>query len=125
MPIMLDHFRNASETKTFAPDDIIFEVGTSEQQMYAVREGEIEIYFNEILVETVGPGGFIGEKSLIDGQPHTTTAIAKTDVTVAVIDEAKFLFLIHETPLFALQVMRVQAQRIRRLMQIAIGAPQT
>jgi hypothetical protein len=33
--------------------------------------------------------------------------------------------LIHETPLFALQVMRAQAQRIRRLTQIAIGAPQT
>jgi CRP/FNR family transcriptional regulator, cyclic AMP receptor protein len=125
MPVMLDHFRNATETKTFAPGEIVFEVGTSERHMYAVRDGEIEIYFNEVLVETVGPGGFVGEKSLIDGQPHTTTAIAKTDVTVAVIDETKFLFLVHETPLFALQVMRVQAQRIRRLMQIAIGAPQT
>jgi CRP/FNR family transcriptional regulator, cyclic AMP receptor protein len=125
MPVMLDHFRNATETKTFALGEVVFEVGTSERHMYAVRDGEIEIYFNEVLVETVGPGGFVGEKSLIDGLPHTTTAIAKTDVTVAIIDETKFLFLVHETPLFALQVMRVQAQRIRRLMQIAIGAPQT
>lgn len=125
MPVMLDHFRNATETKSFAADEIVFEVGSTEQQMYAVREGEIEIYFNEILVETVAPGGFVGEKSLIDGQPHTTTAIAKTNASVAVIDETKFLFLIHETPMFALQVMRVQAQRIRRLMQIAMGTPQT
>jgi len=122
---MLDHFKNATETQTFASQEPLFEVGAVDQHMYAIREGEVEIYFNEILVETVGPGGFVGEKSLIDGQPHTTTAIAKTDVTAALVDEKKFLFLIHETPTFALQVMRVQAQRIRRLMQIAIGAPQT
>jgi len=122
---MLDHFKNAKETQAFAAGDTIFEVGSEDRHMYAVREGEVEIYFNEVLVETVGPGGFVGEKSLIDEQPHTTTAIAKTNVNVAVIDEKKFLFLVHETPLFALQVMRVQAQRIRRLMQIAIGAPQS
>ena len=125
MPTMLDHFKNATETKSFLAGDIVFEVGTTDPHMYAIREGEVEIYFNDVLVETVGPGGFVGEKSLIDGQPHTTTAIAKTDVTAALVDEKKFLFLVHETPTFALQVMRVQAQRIRRLMQIAIGAPQT
>lgn len=119
---MLDHFKNTQETQSFAAGDVIFEVGASDRHMYAVRDGEVEIYFNDVLVETVAPGGFIGEKSLIDNQPHTTTAIAKTDVTVAIIDEKKFLFLVHETPLFALQVMRVQAQRIRRLMQIAIGS---
>lgn len=121
---MLDHFKNAKETQTFAAGDTLFAAGSTDRHMYALREGEVEIHFNDALIETVGPGGFVGEKSLIDEQPHTTTAIAKTDVVVAVIDEKKFLFLVHETPLFALQVMRVQAQRIRRLMQIAIGAPQ-
>jgi CRP/FNR family transcriptional regulator, cyclic AMP receptor protein len=121
---MLDHFKNAQETRSFAADEVLFEVGSTDRVMYAIREGEVEIYFGDVLIETVGPGGFVGEKSLIDEQPHTTTAIAKTDVVVAVVDEKKFLFLVHETPLFALQVMRVQAQRIRRLMQIAIGTPQ-
>lgn len=121
---MLDHFKNAKETQTFAAEDTLFAAGSTDRHMYAIREGKVEVYFNDALIETVGPGGFVGEKSLIDEQPHTTTAIAKTDVVVAVIDEKKFLFLVHETPLFALQVMRVQAQRIRRLMQIAIGAPQ-
>jgi CRP-like cAMP-binding protein len=122
---MLDHFKNAKETRSFAADEVLFEVGSDDRHMYAVREGEIEVYFGDLLIETVGPGGFVGEKSLIDEQPHTTTAIAKTDVVVAIIDEKKFLFLVHETPLFALQVMRIQAQRIRRLMQIAIGSAQS
>lgn len=117
----LDHFRNATDLKTFAAGETLFEVGSTDRHLYAIREGEVEIYFNDALVETVGAGGFVGEKSLIDHQPHTTTAIAKTDVTAALVDEQKFLFLVHETPLFALQVMRVQAQRIRRLMQIAMG----
>jgi CRP/FNR family transcriptional regulator, cyclic AMP receptor protein len=119
----LDHFKNATDLKTFAAGETLFAVGSDDHHLYAVREGEVEIYFNGVLVETVTAGGFVGEKSLIDESPHTTTAIAKTDVTTAVVDEQKFLFLIHETPLFALQVMRTQAQRIRRLMEIAMGLP--
>ena len=34
---------------------------------------------------------------------------------LAVIDDKAFVYLVHETPMFALQVMRSMAQRIREL----------
>jgi CRP/FNR family transcriptional regulator, cyclic AMP receptor protein len=122
MPVTVDYFKNTKELKAFAPGDVLFKAGDRDPLMYAVRDGEVDIYFNNTLFETVGAGGFVGEKSLIDELPHTTTAIARTAVSVAVVDEQKFLFLVHETPTFALQVMRIMAQRQRNAMKIAIGA---
>ena len=41
------------------------------------------------------------------------TAVAVADTKLAVIDRSKFLFLVQETPMFALQVMSSMAERIR------------
>jgi CRP/FNR family transcriptional regulator, cyclic AMP receptor protein len=121
MPVTVDYFKNTKELKSFAAGEALFQAGESDPYMYAVREGEVDIFFNNTLFETVGMGGFVGEKSLIDNLPHTTTAIARTPVKVALVDEQKFLFLVHETPTFALQVMRTMAQRQRNALRIAIG----
>jgi CRP/FNR family transcriptional regulator, cyclic AMP receptor protein len=45
--------------------------------------------------------------------PRSLTAIATEPSVLAVIDVKAFLFLVHETPTFALQVMRSMAERIR------------
>jgi CRP-like cAMP-binding protein len=52
--------------------------------------------------------------ALIDGSPRAATATAKTACEVAPITEKTFLFLVHETPLFAIAVMRALADRLRR-----------
>jgi CRP-like cAMP-binding protein len=41
--------------------------------------------------------------------------VATTPTTLAMIDEREFLFLVHETPTFAIQVMRSLAERVRHL----------
>jgi CRP-like cAMP-binding protein len=52
--------------------------------------------------------------ALIDGSPRNATARAKSDCEVAPINEKSFLFLVHETPFFAIAVMRTLADRLRR-----------
>jgi CRP/FNR family transcriptional regulator, cyclic AMP receptor protein len=68
----------------------------------------------DAVVETVGEDGFFGEMALIDHSPRSATAIAKTDCTLVKIDERQFLFLVQETPFFAIIMMRTMAGRIRR-----------
>ena len=58
--------------------------------------------------------GIFGEMALIDDSPRSATAVALTDVTLAPIKENQFLFLVQNTPFFALSVMRVLARRLRR-----------
>lgn len=115
MTATVDFFRRSTETITFSAGDTIYESGSTDDKMYAVQQGEVDIYFNGQVIETVGQDGIFGEKSLIDDQPHTTTAMAKTDVVIVPVTETRFLFLVHETPTFALQVMRVMAARLRNM----------
>jgi CRP-like cAMP-binding protein len=82
--------------------------------MYVVRTGEVEIERDGKVVDSVSPGGIFGEMALIDGAPRAATARAKTACEVAPITEKTFLFLVHETPYFALAVMRTLADRLRR-----------
>jgi len=81
--------------------------------MYGVIEGEIELRTNTGKVFKVGPNETFGEMALIDRSARMASAVATTDSKLAVIDEGTFLFLIHETPTFALQVMRTLTDRLR------------
>jgi len=111
----ISFFRNSTETTTYRAGETIYRAGSDDDKMYAVQSGEVDIYFNGQVIETVSEDAIFGEKSLIDDEPHTTTAVAKTDAVIVPVNEQKFLFLVHETPTFALQVMRVMAARLRNM----------
>jgi CRP/FNR family cyclic AMP-dependent transcriptional regulator len=83
--------------------------------MYVVKEGEVEVIVNGKVVDTIGPGGILGEMALIDKQPRSATATAKTDCKLVSVDEQRFQRLVQQTPHFAIQVMRVMAQRLRQM----------
>jgi CRP-like cAMP-binding protein len=93
----------------------IFREGENGNNMYVIQEGEANIIVNGQVVETIGPGGIAGELSLIEPSPRSATVTAKTECKVVSIDEAKFKILVHHTPYFALQVMRVMADRLRNM----------
>jgi CRP-like cAMP-binding protein len=108
-------FVNASERRALAPGDVLFNAGDSGTEMFGVISGAIELSRGDHVVATIGPDGTFGEMSLIDQSPRSLTAIAREASEVAVINERVFLFLVHETPMFALQVMRSLADRVREL----------
>src|SRR5262245_31000161 len=56
----------------------LFAVGDPGDSLYIITSGSIEIYFtdttgNRIILETLGPGGFFGEISLLDAGPRTAS----------------------------------------------------
>ena len=67
---------------------------------------------NRTLTE-LSADNIFGEMALIDSQPRSATAIAITDVELVPVGERQFLFMVSQTPHFALKVMRVLAQRLR------------
>lgn len=110
----IELFRHAGNTRRYAPGEVIFAAGDPGDCMYAVVEGEVEIRIGERTVERSGPGDVIGELALIDRSPRSATAVAATECTLAPVDEKRFQFMVQETPFFALQVMRILAERLRR-----------
>lgn len=99
----------------YAAGDVIFGEGDKGDAMYVVRTGEITVERDGRVMETLGAGDIFGEMALIDGAPRSATARAKTDCEVAPINEKTFLFLVHETPFFAIAVMRTLAGRLRHM----------
>jgi CRP/FNR family cyclic AMP-dependent transcriptional regulator len=91
---------------SFAPGDVVFAEGDKGEHMYVVRSGEVEIERDGVVAETLSSGGIFGEMALIDGSPRSATARARTACELAPINEKSFLFLVHETPFFAIAVMR-------------------
>ena len=60
-------------------------------------------------------GGIVGEMALVDGSPRSATVRASKPSTVIPISERRFLFLVQETPFFAIKVMQVMAARLRAM----------
>jgi CRP-like cAMP-binding protein len=54
--------------------------------------------------------------SLISDEPRGATAITKGETRVVPIDLRRFMFLVEETPYFAVQVMKVLAARIKKML---------
>jgi CRP-like cAMP-binding protein len=82
--------------------------------MYAVVEGAVEIEIGGTVVERVAQGGVFGEMALIDKLPRSANARAAEDCSLAVINEKRFVRLVGQTPHFALQLMQVITERLRR-----------
>lgn len=110
----IELFRHDENARRYAAGAVIFSEGEPGERMYAVVEGDVEIRCGERLIERTGPGGVIGELALIDRAPRSATAVAATPCLLVPIDEKQFQYMVQQTPFFALQVMRVLAERLRR-----------
>jgi CRP-like cAMP-binding protein len=107
-------FKASKETREVPAGTVIFEEGAQGEEMFGVIEGKVELRFADGRSPlAVGPDETFGEMALVDKSPRSATAVASEDTKLAVIDKRRFLFLIGETPQFALQVMANLAQHLR------------
>ncbi len=110
-------FRNVTDATKVEAGATICREGEPGDSMYAIVEGKVEITVGGRLIEVLGPGDVFGEMSLIDRSPRSATAIAKSECSIAVIDERRFGYMVQQTPYFALEMLRTLSVRLRRLMK--------
>jgi CRP/FNR family transcriptional regulator, cyclic AMP receptor protein len=106
-------FRAATATLEVPAGTVIFRVGDKGNEMYGIVQGTVQLETPTGALVDVGRDEVFGEMAIVDHEERTATAMAKTDCVLAVIDSRQFLWLVHETPTFALQVMRTMARRLR------------
>lgn len=107
-------FKHSPDAIAIEPGYVLFDEGDEGDVMFAVVEGEVDLVRDGRIVETVGPGGILGELALIDPGPRSASARTRTAARVVRVDQRQFTFLVHEHPTFALQVMTIMAERLRR-----------
>jgi CRP-like cAMP-binding protein len=107
-------FTEPSQHREFSAGTAIFKTGDPGDEMFVVQEGEVDIVIDGTVVETVSPEGFFGELALIDRATRSADAVVRTDCKLIAMNQHRFLFMVDEVPFFAIRVMTVMADRLRR-----------
>ena len=104
-------------TGKFAKGETIIEKGSPAKEMFLVRTGRVAIHIQRQDGRGDRAGGIFGEMALIDHAPRSASVVAAEDCELIPIDERLFVILVQDAPYFALDVMRVLAERLRKMNQ--------
>lgn len=107
--------RSGVTSQTFSAGEKIFVIEDPADVMFVVRSGRVNIVASGVVLETIEAGGLFGEMALIDSGQRSANAVAAEDTEVVPIDRDAFLFMVRQSPDFALEVMTVLAERVRRM----------
>jgi len=107
------YFKNSKNIVELPAGETLFAQGDTGDTMYAILEGEIDIVVDGTTVDHVATGRLVGETAIIESAPRSATVVAVTPCRLAAVDRSHFLFMVHEAPTFALDVMREMAERLR------------
>ncbi len=99
--------------------EILFEEGDRGDRLYIVTEGKVKLGHasndgRESLLAILGPGEIIGELTLFDPGPRSTTATAVSSVTMLVLEHHDLMELLDVNPTMGRHMLRALAQRLRR-----------
>ena len=83
-------------------------------RVYLLLEGEVMLTLKGKPLEMVLPGEIFGELAAIAELPRSATATARKNCRALALDERQFVASLQQMPEFALMLMSVMTQRLRR-----------
>ena len=116
--VFFELFANNPDIVRIAAGQPLFSVGDEGHRLYVLTTGQAEVIVNNRVVETIQHGNIVGEMGLVSPGPRSATVVALTDCEFVAVDERRFQYLVQQTPFFAMQVMRVLAERLRAANQL-------
>lgn len=116
MSLMFDLFRHEPTFVEVAAGDYLFREGdASKEVMYVLIAGKANILVGDKLVEEAGAGTIVGEMGIINpNEKRSASVLALTNCRFAELTTKRFKYLVSEAPYFAIDVMQVLADRLRR-----------
>lgn len=93
----------------------LIQQGQPGREFLLVVEGEAEVIRDGEVIATRGPGTFFGETALLLDQPRNASVVAKTAMTIEVIDRREFRQLLTDYPDLHAPLLEATAQRLSDL----------
>lgn len=105
---------------------IIFTEGAPGNYMCVIGSGSVMIvkdYMegNKRKMDSMGPGRFVGEMSIIDGSPRTATAMADEDTVLLVFTREQFDLMVKQVPIVGVKVVMKLAREVSRRLKHTSG----
>lgn len=114
----LDNLLTTLSVVELTPRQVLFQEGEVGEHFYVVTDGELDVLRGEgtpeeMLLNTIGEGQYLGEMSLImPGGLRTATVRAKVNSTLLMMSRAEFNDLLLRHPLLAYSMVRVLSERL-------------
>lgn len=97
---------------------VLFEEGEHGEDAYILLQGRLGVFLTSGTAQEplaqIEPGEFIGEMSLISGEPRSATVVALRDSELVRIPRPAFEAILGSIPQMASLIMRQMASRLRR-----------
>ncbi len=93
--------------------------GRSARELLVIVRGSVRIERDGRLLAQLGPGGIIGDLSLLDGKPRTATATADTETEIFILEQEGFLELLDIDPDFQRKLILRLVDRLRATDELA------
>jgi hypothetical protein len=108
---ILFEISNQCEVLECAPNQTIIEEGYDGDNLYILVDGEVNIYKNGTLLNTLKPFACFGEMALLGSEKRTSTAITNKDATLIVLNKDNFLSIPNEFPQILFKIIKIIISR--------------
>jgi CRP-like cAMP-binding protein len=102
-----------AEVQEVPAGEILARTGEPGDRFFVIVDGSARIEVSAQKQSRIGPGGFFGEMSLLDGEPRSATVIADTAMRLLVIPRRDFVTLLREVPSLTQRMLITLCQRVR------------
>lgn len=98
----------------FQPQQEVFTKGALEASLFVIKEGEVNIFDGFQQLAYFGSGDFFGELALLDAEPRSATAVARTPTVALQLNQEDFYNVLVMRPEVLHAIMKALCQRLRR-----------
>src|SRR5262249_35275250 len=107
-------FRNASKTTVYPPGPPSFAEGGEGRRMFAIKRGRVAVMVGGKTVDMLADEEIFGEMALLEHAVRTASVVTLEETELVEIDEPQFYLYVRQNPHFALQLMQLLSERLRR-----------
>jgi len=106
--------------RSYPKNSILISEGDSAGDFYIVVSGQVRVYSSneegrEVILNSIGPGGYFGELSVMDDAPRSASVVTLEPTQVVAVSKAALRRCLAEHPDIALRMIRALSQRVRAL----------
>ena len=118
-PEELEELRGMMSQTTLRRGEVLFNEGDSGDRLYILLTGKVKLGHTSVdgrenLLAVLGPGEVVGELTLFDPGPRSTTATAVATTELLALEHNQLMGFIDSHPTLAKDMLRALAVRLRR-----------
>lgn len=116
----LSTIENLAVTRSYPKNSVIINEGDQANAMYLVKSGKVRVFVSdsqgkEFILNTMGPGEYFGELSLLDDERRSASVMTLEPATFSILYKDDFTKALLNNPPLALVLIKNLTSRVRQL----------